>query len=124
VNAGNALQVAILLYPGVTALDAVGPWEVLSRLAGAEVRFVGKEPRPLATEGGTLLLGATHAIAESSSPDVVVVPGGSTTPGQIGGRRCARLIAEGFSEPDAQISKHPALHAWAIARPSVGLRFA
>ena len=42
-NAGNALQVAILLYPGVTGLDAVGPWEVLSRIPGAEVRFVGKE---------------------------------------------------------------------------------
>jgi putative intracellular protease/amidase len=41
VNAGSALQVAILLYPGVTALDAVGPWEVFSRIPGAEVRFVG-----------------------------------------------------------------------------------
>jgi putative intracellular protease/amidase len=32
---GSPLQVAILLYPGVTALDAVGPWEVLSRIPNA-----------------------------------------------------------------------------------------
>lgn len=82
-NAGNALQVAILLYPGVTALDAVGPWEVLSRIPGAEVRFVGKEVGPVDTEGGGLLLGITHAIGETPSPDLVLVPGGSTTPGQM-----------------------------------------
>lgn len=83
VNAGDTFQVAILLYPGVTALDAVGPWEVLSRIPGAEVRFVGKEVGPVVAEGGALLLGITHAIAESPSPDVVLVPGGSTTPGQM-----------------------------------------
>ena len=79
----DALQIAILLYPGVTALDAVGPWEVLSRLPNAKVRFVGKEEGPVITEGGALLLGVTHTIAETTSPDLVLVPGGSTTPGQM-----------------------------------------
>ncbi|MCK1776855.1 transcriptional regulator GlxA family with amidase domain [Bradyrhizobium sp. LB8.2] len=78
-----SLEIAILLYQGVTALDAVGPWEVLSRLPGAKVRFVGKEVGPVVAEGGRLLLGATHSIAETTAPDVVVVPGGSTTPGQM-----------------------------------------
>ena len=73
-------RIAILLYPGVTALDAVGPWEVLSRLPGAEVRFVGKELGPLPTEGGVLKLGVTHTLAETSTPDVLLVPGGTTTP--------------------------------------------
>ena len=77
------LQIAILLYPGVTALDAVGPWEVLSRLPGAEVRFVGREIGPVTTEGGTLLLGVTHTLDETRAPDVVLVPGGSTTPSQM-----------------------------------------
>jgi transcriptional regulator GlxA family with amidase domain len=77
------LQIAILLCPGVTALDAVGPWEVLSRIPNADVRFVGKEEGPVATEGSALLLGITHTIAETPSPDVVVVPGGATTPGQM-----------------------------------------
>jgi len=79
----NPLQIAILLYQGVTALDAVGPWEVLSRIPGADVRFVAKDVGPVVVEGGSLLLGATHTVAETPSPDVVVVPGGSTTPGQM-----------------------------------------
>ena len=76
-------QVAILLYPGVTALDAVGPWEVLSRMPNTDVRFVGKEVGPLMTEGGALLLGVSHTLAETPSPDLVVVPGGATTPSQM-----------------------------------------
>jgi transcriptional regulator GlxA family with amidase domain len=80
---GKSLQIAILLYPGVTALDAVGPWEVLSRLPNADIRFVGKEVGPVPTEGGTLLLGVTHTMAETMAPDLVLVPGGATTPGQM-----------------------------------------
>jgi transcriptional regulator GlxA family with amidase domain len=80
---GKPFQVAIYLYPGVTALDAVGPWEVLSRMPKTEVRFVGKEVGPITTEGGALLLAATHTIAETPSPDLVLVPGGTTTPGQM-----------------------------------------
>src|SRR3977135_2902902 len=76
-------QIAILLYPGVTALDAVGPWEVLSRMPDTEVRFVGKDREPVITEGGTLLLGVSHTVAETPSPDLVLVPGGTTTPGEM-----------------------------------------
>jgi putative intracellular protease/amidase len=76
-------QIAILLYQGVTALDAVGPWEVLSRMPNTEIRFVAKEIGPITTEGNALLLAATHTIAETPSPDMVLVPGGMTTPGQM-----------------------------------------
>ena len=79
----NLLQIAILLYPGVTALDAVGPWEVLSRIPNTEIRFVGKETGPVVTEGDVLLLGVTHTVSETMSPDLVLVPGGATTPGQM-----------------------------------------
>lgn len=82
-NNGKPFQVAILLYPGVTALDAVGPWEVLSRMPNTEVRFVGKEVGLVSTEGGTLALGITHTIGETPTPNLVLVPGGSTTPGQM-----------------------------------------
>lgn len=82
-NRDKPFQIAILLYPGVTALDAVGPWEVLSRMPKTEVRFVGKEVDPLMTEGGALLLGVTHTLAETPLPDLVLVPGGTTTPGQM-----------------------------------------
>jgi transcriptional regulator GlxA family with amidase domain len=77
------LQIAILLYPGVTALDAVGPLEVLSRMPNTEVRFVGKEAGPVIAEGGALLLGVTHTVAETPLPDLVLVPGGTTTPSQM-----------------------------------------
>lgn len=82
-KADKPFQIAILLYPGVTALDAVGPWEVLSRMPNTEVRFAGKEVGPVTTAGGTLLLGVTHTVAETPSPDLVLVPGGTTTPGQM-----------------------------------------
>ena len=77
------LQVAILLYPGISALDAVGPWEILSRMPNTEIRFVGKETGSIWTEGFTLLLGVTHTLSETLSPDVIVVPGGTTTPGEM-----------------------------------------
>jgi transcriptional regulator GlxA family with amidase domain len=67
----------------VTALDAVGPWEVLSRMPDTNVRFVGKELAPVGVEGGSLLLGVTHTIDETPTPDLVLVPGGGTTPGQM-----------------------------------------
>jgi transcriptional regulator GlxA family with amidase domain len=79
----KSFQIAILLYPGVTALDAVGPYEVLSRMPNAEVRLVGKEIGPVTTEGGPLLLGVTHTIAETPSADLVLVPGGTTTPNEM-----------------------------------------
>jgi transcriptional regulator GlxA family with amidase domain len=44
---------------------------------------VGRESGPVATEGGSLLLGVTHTLEETMSPDLVLVPGGTTTPGQM-----------------------------------------
>jgi transcriptional regulator GlxA family with amidase domain len=82
-KATDTVQIAILLYQGVTALDAVGPAEVLGRIPGVEVRFVGKELGPVVTEGSTLLLGVTHTLEETPAPNLVLVPGGSTTPGQM-----------------------------------------
>lgn len=82
-NQDTPFQIAILLYPGMTALDAIGPWEVLSRLPNVEVRFVSKEIGPVVVEGGTLLLGATHTLEETPAPDLVLVPGGNTTPRQM-----------------------------------------
>ena len=77
---GLVLQIAILLYSGVSALDAVGPWEVLSYLPDVEIRFVGREVGPIVAEGGALLMATTHALSETLSPDIVLVPGGSDTP--------------------------------------------
>jgi transcriptional regulator GlxA family with amidase domain len=71
-------QIAIVTYPGCTALDFIGPYEVLRRLPDAEVRFVWHEPGPVTADSGVLVIGATHSFAETPSPDVVLVPGGMT----------------------------------------------
>ncbi len=73
------MQIAILIYDRLTALDAVGPYEVLSRLPEAEVTFVAQEPGPKRTDTGRLALMADAPLTEYSHPDVVLVPGG---PGQ------------------------------------------
>jgi putative intracellular protease/amidase len=70
------MQIAVLIFDGLTALDAIGPYEVLSRLPGAELRFVAKEPGPKRTDTGSLGVQADLAIADLPGPDVVLVPGG------------------------------------------------
>ena len=73
------MQIAIVLYPGFTALDFIGPYESLRWLPDAEVRFVWHEPGPITADSGVLVVGATHSFAETPSPDVILVPGGFTT---------------------------------------------
>jgi transcriptional regulator GlxA family with amidase domain len=70
------MQIAILIYDRLTALDAVGPYEVLSRLPGAELTFVAQEPGPKRTDTGRLALVADASLADVPHPDVVLVPGG------------------------------------------------
>jgi transcriptional regulator GlxA family with amidase domain len=72
-------QIAIVLYPGFTALDFIGPYEVLHRLPDAEVRFVWHEAGPITADSGVLIIGATHSFAETPTPEVILVPGGMTT---------------------------------------------
>lgn len=73
-------QIAIVLYPGFTALDFIGPYEVLRNLPGAEVRFVWHEPGPIVADSGVLVVGATHSFDETPAPDVILVAGGMSTP--------------------------------------------
>ncbi|WLW50698.1 DJ-1/PfpI family protein [Streptomyces sp. YU58] len=73
------MQIAILLFDRFTALDAVGPYETLGRLPGAETVFVGERAGPVRTDKGDLALIADRTLAEVPHPDIVVVPGG---PGQ------------------------------------------
>jgi len=70
------MQIAIPLYDRFTALDAVGPYEVLSRLPGATVTFVAHRPGPVRTDNGMLALVADAALADLPSPEVLMVPGG------------------------------------------------
>ncbi|KUL48347.1 glutamine amidotransferase [Streptomyces sp. NRRL F-4489] len=73
------MQIAILLYDRFTALDAIGPYETLGRLPGAEVVFTAERPGTYRSDLGSLGLTAGAALADVPAPDVLVVPGG---PGQ------------------------------------------
>ena len=73
------MDIAIPLFDRFTALDAVGPYETLSRLPGAKVTFVAAEPGPIATDNGMLKIVAERALDDLPNPDIVVVPGGIGT---------------------------------------------
>ncbi len=73
------MDIAILIYPRFTALDAIGPYEVLSRLPDAKVTFVAERATPQRTDTGQLAVVADAALHELPHPDIVLVPGG---PGQ------------------------------------------
>ncbi len=73
------MQVAILIFDGLTALDAVGPYEVLSRLPGADVAFVAAEPGPKRTDTGSLALTADNSLDDAAAPEILLLPGGAGT---------------------------------------------
>lgn len=72
------MNIAFLIFEKLTALDAVGPYEVLSRLPGANVEFVATEAGPKRTDTGALGLVADRAIADidPGDVDVLLIPGG------------------------------------------------
>jgi transcriptional regulator GlxA family with amidase domain len=86
-------QIAIVLYPGLSALDALGPYEVLKYLPDVEIRFVAHEPGPVSTDRAILNIGATHAFDETQAPFLVLVPGSeaNTTTAMADGRLLAWL---------------------------------
>ncbi|HEX5705573.1 MAG TPA: DJ-1/PfpI family protein [Pyrinomonadaceae bacterium] len=73
------MKVAILLYDGVTALDAIGPYETLALLPDVQIQFVAKEKGPKKTDNGFLQLTADYAFADVTSADVLVVPGSANS---------------------------------------------
>jgi len=73
------MQVAIPLYEGFTALDAIGPYEVLSRLPEADIKWVAEQAGPKQTETNMLRIAADSSYADVPSPEILVVPGGFGT---------------------------------------------
>jgi putative intracellular protease/amidase len=73
------MNVAIPLYDRFTALDAVGPYEVLQRVPGAKITWLAHEPGPVGTDTGQLHLVADAAFEDLPDPEIVVVPGGTGT---------------------------------------------
>ena len=69
------MDIAILIFDHLTALDAVGPYEVLRLIPGANVRMVGVATGPLMASGGLTIV-ATESIDDVVRTDILIVPGG------------------------------------------------
>jgi putative intracellular protease/amidase len=82
------MQIAILLYDGVVALDAVGPYDVLKLMPSADVRLVAASAGEVATDGPLRLI-AAEVIGDVPRPDIVVVPGG---PGAVAASRDEHVL--------------------------------
>ncbi len=73
------MKIAVALFDRVTALDAIGPYEVLQRLPDAEVCFVGHRVGEIRTDNGFLGLTVDHTFEQVPDPEIVLVPGGIGT---------------------------------------------
>jgi putative intracellular protease/amidase len=91
------MNIAIPIFDRVTALDAVGPYEVLSRLPGARVHFAAASEGPKRTENGMLALGADVTLDELPNPEVIVVPGGFGTRALMEDETMLRWLREAHS---------------------------
>jgi transcriptional regulator GlxA family with amidase domain len=70
------MLIAIPLYPEFTSLDAIGPYQVLQHVPGADIRFCAVERGLVTDDAGHLHVEVHHTLDDLPSPDVVVVPGG------------------------------------------------
>jgi transcriptional regulator GlxA family with amidase domain len=70
------MKTSILIFDGITALDAIGPYEVLRSVPGWEVEFVATTSGEKRTDSGALGISADRAIGEVGETDIVLVPGG------------------------------------------------
>jgi putative intracellular protease/amidase len=73
------VEIVCLLFDGITALDIVGPYEVLQRLPEADVKFVAHQRGEIRTDNKFLGLHADYALDEVTRADVLVIPGGFAT---------------------------------------------
>ena len=87
------MDITILLYDKFTALDCMGPYELLSRIPGARVRFIAKNAGPVTTDTGMLTVIAEAAISDVSKPDILLIPGGPGDEGVIADAETLEWIA-------------------------------
>src|SRR5438876_1044064 len=76
---GRPMDIAIPLFDRITALDAIGPYEVLSRRPGARIRWVAVTPGSYKTDNRQLTLVAEEPLSAVPHPEIIMVPGGFGT---------------------------------------------
>jgi transcriptional regulator GlxA family with amidase domain len=73
------VQIAIPLFPRFTALDGIGPYEVLQRIPEFDITFLGHQRGEVRSENGMLGITVDATFEELPRPDVIVFPGGVGT---------------------------------------------
>jgi transcriptional regulator GlxA family with amidase domain len=73
------MKIAIAMYEGMTMLDAIGPYQVLTWVPDAEVVPVAERTGRITDDKGLLHVDVEHSFADVPTPDVLVVPGGFVT---------------------------------------------
>ena len=102
------MNIAIVLYDRFTALDAIGPYEVLSRLPGASVTFVAARARPVRTDNGMLTVLAERTLAELPSPTSCSSPAAPARSPRARGGRCSTGCARRTGRPPGRPRSAPA----------------
>lgn len=92
------MQIAIGLYEGFAALDAIGPYQVFTVVPGAEVVICAERTGPVSDEPGLLHVDVAHTFDDVPNPDVLLVPGGINT---------RRIIEDGHAVVDWVRKAHP-----------------
>ncbi len=75
----HAMHIAIPLFPRFTALDGIGPYEVLQRIPGFDITFIGHAVGEVRSENGFLGITADAEFEDVPRPDIIVFPGGVGT---------------------------------------------
>lgn len=87
------MEIAVLLYEGFTALDCIGPYDVLRNL-GAQVTFVAEQRGEVRADSKMLGITADRSIDEMTSPSMLLIPGGFGTRQQMHNERLLDWIRE------------------------------
>lgn len=69
------LEIAILLYDGITALDAIGPYEVFAATQQCQVKLVAKDKGMIKLDSKMGFLHADYSFSDITSADILIVPG-------------------------------------------------
>ncbi len=73
------MNITFFIYDGCTALDVVGPNEILSRMPDVKIQLAALWKGEIQTDSTFLRLHATHKISEIDKTDVLIIPGSTVT---------------------------------------------
>ncbi|RIA09351.1 transcriptional regulator GlxA family with amidase domain [Flavobacteriaceae bacterium MAR_2010_72] len=69
------MEIIIYIYNGMTMLDAIGPYEILRHIEGANIKFVSKQKGEITADSHFVHLNSKYGIDEISKADILVIPG-------------------------------------------------